>query len=146
VVRNASIDANQKLRDHGKIGAYDDAMPKGDGWVGSWPIAGGTFGKTSLYVRQNDGGQLCNRAVVKDADYKFGQYHNNIWNANWFWVKDRNEQDVPVEVKIMSDLRGRVGAEHAVKILNWRVATVRQLYRLYLEVRWHKFTHARIMN
>jgi serine/threonine protein kinase len=99
-----------------------------------------------LYIRQNDGGQLCNRIVVKDTDYKFGQYHNNIWNANWFWVKHRNEQDVPVEVKTMSDLRGRVGAEHAVKILNWHIATDRQLYRLYLEVRWHMFTHARIMD
>jgi hypothetical protein len=100
----------------------------------------------SLYIRQNDVGQLCNRIVVKDTDYKFGQYHNNIWNANWFWVKHRNEQDVPVEVKTMSDLRGRVGAEHAVKILNWHIATDRQLYRLYLEVRWHMFTHARIMD
>jgi hypothetical protein len=99
-----------------------------------------------LYIRQNDGGQLCNRIVVKDADYKSEQDQNDPWNANWFWVKHRSEGDVPVEVQTMSDLRGRVGAEYAVETLNWRIATDRQFYRLYLEVRWHRFTHAQIMD
>jgi hypothetical protein len=45
VVRDASNEANQELRDHRKIGAYEDAMPKGDGWVGSWPLGGGNFGR-----------------------------------------------------------------------------------------------------
>jgi hypothetical protein len=57
-------------------------------------------------------------------------------------LDDRSPQpeDPCRKVKAMSDLRGRVGAEYAVRILNWRVASDLRLYRLYLEVRWHNPT------
>jgi hypothetical protein len=140
-VRIASNHANQ-MRDYGQIGVYEDATPKGDGWVGSWPIGSGTFGKTYRYIRQNDSGQLCNRIVVKDAVYNYGLYEINLWEnvEKWFWMTDRHNRKILVEVKAMSDLRGRVGAEYAVRILNWRVASDLRLYRLYLEVRWHNPT------
>jgi hypothetical protein len=85
-VRDASNEANQ-MRDHGQIGVYEDARPKGEGWVGSWHIGGGTFGKTSLYTRQNDRGQLCNWVVVKNAVYNPDIHANNLWNnaEKWFW-------------------------------------------------------------
>lgn len=40
----------------------------------------------------------------------------------------------------MSDLRGKNGSEFIVKLLSWRMAKERRLYRLYLEVRIQRAT------
>jgi hypothetical protein len=49
-------------------------------------------------------------------------------------VKNHQDEKVPVEVQTMSDLRGKNGSEFIVRLLNWRMAKERRLYRLYLEV------------
>jgi len=56
-------------------------------------------------------------------------------------VKNDKDENVPVEVQTMSDLRGRNGSEFIVKLQNWRMAKERRLYRLYLEV-WIKLATA----
>jgi hypothetical protein len=53
-------------------------------------------------------------------------------------VKDHRDQSIPIEVQTMSDLRGKNGSEFIVKLLNWRIAKERRLYRLYLEYEFNR--------
>ena len=125
------MESNENVARHDKVDMYDGRKPQGERWVGSWPLGSGTFGSTHLFVQQDENGRIYNRVVVKDCDYE----QHGIWDDEWFWLKDHRDQDVPVEVKTMSDLRGRNGSEFIVKLLGWRIAKERRLYRLYLEVR-----------
>lgn len=137
-VRAANDKSIEAVKEHNRITSYEDAIPAGEGWVGCWPLGTGAYGKTHLYKRQNKHGQICNNLVVKDCDYGLDPGQRYMWdNMGWLWATDRNEPTIPVEVQTMSDLRGRNGAEFVVKILNWRIARERRLYRLYLEVRYN---------
>jgi hypothetical protein len=136
-VWNSTSQANRDLARYDEFTTYKSALPREDGWVGSWPLGSGSYGATHLFVRQDRSGQICNRVVTKDCDYNrpdrpdFGL----LWStAKWFWRKDHRDKDIPTEVKAMSDLRGKIGSEFVVKILNWRIAEKRKFYRLYLEV------------
>ena len=103
--------------------------------MGSWPLGTGTFGSTHLFIRKNEHGQICNRIVIKNCDFDQSERQRRIWDhEKWFWVKDHSDQSIPIEVQTMSDLRGKNGSEFIVKLLNWRIAKERRLYRLYLEV------------
>ena len=124
-------ESNEDVARHDNVQMYESPQPQGERWVGSWTLGSGAFGNTRLFIQQDGNGQICNRVVVKDCDLEY----QGAWNAKkWFWLKDHRDQDIPVEVKTMSDLRGRSGAEFIVKLLSWRIATERRLYRLYLEV------------
>jgi hypothetical protein len=124
-------ESNEDVARHDNVQMYESPQPQGERWVGSWPLGSGAFGNTRLFVQQDGNGQICNRVVVKDCDCE----NQGDWDdKEWFWLKDHRNQDIPVEVKTMSDLRGRSGAEFIVRILSWRIARERRLYRLYLEV------------
>ena len=123
-------ESNENVATHDKVDMYETPKPQGERWIGSWPLGSGTFGSTHLFIQQDENGQICNRVVVKDCDYE----KQEIWDQEWFWLKDHRDQDIPVEVKTMSDLRGKIGSEFIVKLLSWRIAKERRLYRLYLEV------------
>jgi len=135
-VRNTSARANRDLAIHDNLATYESPLPHGDGWTGSWPLGSGSFGSAQLFVQQNTSGQICNRVVVKDCDYDRPGFYEDLWNSKrwWFWLKDLRDKDIPVEVKTMSTLRRRIGSEYVVKLLSWRIAEERKLYRLYLEV------------
>lgn len=133
--RDGNKVANESMKEDSQMATYEDAIPSGEGWMGSWPLGAGAYGRTLLYVRQNNRGRIDNRVVVKDCDYNLTRNGRELWDQlGWFWVTSHQNQEVPIEVQTMSDLRGRVGAEFVVKILNWRIARERRLYRLYLEV------------
>ena len=123
-------ESNENVATHDKVDMYETPKPQRERWMGSWPLGSGTFGSTHLFIQRDENGQICNRVVVKDCNYEGSE----IWDQEWFWLKDHRDQDVPVEVKTMSDLRGRIGSEFIVKLLSWRIAKERRLYRLYLEV------------
>ena len=124
------MESNENVARHDKVDMYDGPKPQGERWVGSWPLGSGTFGSTHLSIQQDENGQIRNRVVVKDCDYE----DQEIWDQKLFWLKDHRDQDIPVEVRTMSNLRGRIGSEFIVKLLSWRIAKERRLYRLYLEV------------
>jgi len=136
-VWDQNIEANRNFARHDQVSAYESAMPRGEGWVGSWPLGSGSFGKTHLFVQQNSRGQICNRIVVKDCDHDRTDGTRKLWAAKWFWLKDHRDRAIPVEVKTMSDLRGKIGSESIVKIMSWCIVNERKLYRLYLEVSTH---------
>lgn len=134
--RIANGKSTEAVKEHNQLTSYEDAMAAGEGWLGCWPLGAGAYGKTHLYTRLNKHGQICNKIVVKDCDFGLDAGQRYMWdNMGWLWATDRNQPNVPVEVQMMSDLRGRIGAEFVVKILNWRIARERRLFRLYLEVR-----------
>lgn len=134
-VRAGNIKSHESSVGNEDVAGYESAIAHGDGWVGSWPLGSGTFGRAHLFVRQSGRGQICRRLVVKDCDYESGTAQRDIWDLfDWFWVKDHRDQDIPVEVKTMSDIRGKIGSEFIVRILNWRLAKDIRLYRIYLEV------------
>ena len=129
------IQSNDNVAEYDKIDMYESPMPRAGGWVGSWPLGTGTFGSTHLFIRKNEHGQTCNRIVIKNCDFDQSERQRRIWDdEKWFWVKDHRDQSIPIEVQTMSDLRGKNGSEFIVKLLNWRIAKERRLYRLYLEV------------
>ena len=82
-----------------------------------------------------DTGDIINRVVVKDCDFNQNEDTRDNWeNDPSLFGQNDDGRKVPTEVLTMFDLRGKQGSEYIVKILNWRIASKRRLYRLYLEV------------
>ena len=93
------------------------------------------MGKTQLFVRHDRNFNTTQRVAIKDTE--FGRWDSAmlIWDEDkGFWSIDRNGKRVPTEVKTMYDLRGCHGSEYIVRILNWRIARRRKVYRIYMEV------------
>ena len=139
VVWDDLMHANDAVAKHDRLEDYESPVPRVESWVGSWPLGSGASGTTHLFVNQNEHGQICNRVVIKNCDNDQNDYQRRLWDRrdtdnNWSWVRDHRGQKIPVEVKTMSDLRGKNGSEFIVKLLNWRISNARRLYRLYLEV------------
>jgi serine/threonine protein kinase len=118
------LDGQQTLaKDYGLEGA----LPQGSHWTGGWLIGSGGFAKAYLYVQHNDNGTITNRVVAKDSDHR----GDAAWGTECNWFVEPDRERIPMEVKTMFDLRGRLGSEYILKILNWRMSTKNRLLRIY---------------
>jgi hypothetical protein len=126
---------NARLRELTGTENLEDAIPNVKDWIGSWYLGAGSFGRASMYAQLSDTGDIINRVVVKDCDSNQNKETRDNWkNDPSLFTPNDDGRTVPTEVLTMFDLRGKQGSEYIVKILNWRIATKRRLYRLYLEV------------
>ncbi|KAI7392769.1 hypothetical protein KC336_g16449, partial [Hortaea werneckii] len=107
-------------------------------WVGAWKFAiDGSFGKTSLWVRQDSNGLINDRCVIKDTIVE-----DDLWKSKLFFAKDprypeSEERTLPIEVAAHAALRPLEGSDTIIKMRNWRMASERMMYRLYLEFAPH---------
>lgn len=127
-------EAMGNLDERYNLRSYEKPFLGQPGWLGGWFLGEGAFGRAQLYLRQDDSGNVSNEVVVKDCDFDQDRQSRLHWEYPSLWTTDGRGRSVPTEVKTMIDLRGRQGSEYIVKLLNWRIATERRLYRLYLEV------------
>ena len=136
-------DINERLRELTGTENLDDAIPNEKDWIGSWHLGAGSFGRAPMDAQLSNTGSIINRVVAKECDFNRDKDTRDTWdNDPSFSSKNDNKVKVPTEVLTMFDLRGKKGSEYVVKILNWRIATKRRLYRLYLEVSvsvWHRW-------
>lgn len=119
-------DERQRLTNKHKL---ESALPRGAHWTGGWVIGSGTFAKAYLYVQHDQNGTTTNRVVAKDCDYN----GHGAWDFACSWSKTPDGKSVPMEVKTMFDLRGRLGSEYVLKIINWRMSMKDRFYRIYTE-------------
>ncbi|RMY03057.1 hypothetical protein D0868_07657 [Hortaea werneckii] len=95
-------------------------------WVGAWKFAiDGSFGRTSLWVKQDN--------TVLPV---------NQWNSKLCFAKDprypeSEERTLPTEVAAHAALRPLEGSNTIIRMRNWRLASERRMYRLYLEFAPH---------
>ncbi|KAI7284134.1 hypothetical protein KC345_g2454 [Hortaea werneckii] len=107
-------------------------------WVGAWKFANdGSFGKTSLWVKQDSNGMINDRCVIKDTVLPV-----NMWNSKLHFAKDprypeSEERNLPTEVAAHAALRPLEGSDTIIKMRNWRMASEQKIYRLYLEFAPH---------
>jgi hypothetical protein len=132
--RNHSAIRNRLRQQTGTEG-LQHAIPETRDWIGPWHLGAGSFGRASMYAKLSDTGDIIDRVVVKDCDHDQNADVRETWDEgpSFFSLND-DEEEVPTEVLTMFDLKGKQGSEYIVKILNWRIASERRLYRLYLEV------------
>ncbi|RMY55064.1 hypothetical protein D0865_04379 [Hortaea werneckii] len=107
-------------------------------WVGAWKFAiDGSFGRTSLWVKQDSSGLINDRCVIKDTVLSV-----NSWNSKLCFAKDprypeSDERTLPTEVAAHAALRPLEGSDTIIRMRNWRLASERRMYRLYLEFAPH---------
>jgi hypothetical protein len=135
VTKRTNRKINARLRELTGTENLEDAIPNVKDWIGSWYLGAGSFGRASMYAQLSDTGDIVNRVVVKDCDFNQNEDTRDNWeNDPSLFGQNDDGRKVPTEVLTMFDLRGKQGSEYIVKILNWRIASKRRLYRLYLEV------------
>ena len=133
--RKTNGDLNNRLEELSGTDTLESAIPQIGNWIGSWFLGSGSFGRASMFLELSDSGDITNRVVVKDCDFNETKRNRDQWdNDPSFFSQDHTGAWIPTEVMTMFDLRGKQGSEYIVKILNWRIARKRRLYRLYLEV------------
>jgi hypothetical protein len=89
----------------------------GSGWIGQWPLGGGSFGTASLHVKQDASGHIVDvscdlftaithradivplqRIVIKNTVFKNRTLH--VWNWKELWTDDGGPKDlnsIPIE-------------------------------------------------
>ena len=135
--RGKNDEINEKMLDVTGTSRLEKAFPEPGNWIRSRHLGAGSFGAASLYLKFSDSGNIINRVVVKDCDYDQTAEKRHLWDGveqKSMWTTDHRGAKIPMEVATMFDLRGRIGSEYVVRILNWRMAEKRRLFRLYLEV------------
>lgn len=104
-------------------------------WTGPWFLGFGAFGRALMYTQLSETGDIINRVVVKECDHNQTEEDRYLWDHDpSLFSRDDDGTKVPTEVVTMFDLRGKQGSGYIVKILNWRIAGRRRLFRIYLEV------------
>ncbi|KAI7026473.1 hypothetical protein KC355_g641 [Hortaea werneckii] len=131
-LRHDSIDLEQNIRQLADdLRREHGASPS---WVGAWKFAiDGSFGRTSLWVKQDSSGLINDRCVIKDTVLSV-----NSWNSKLCFAKDprypeSEERTMPTEVAAHAALRPLEGSDTIIRMRNWRLASERRMYRLYLE-------------
>jgi len=73
---------------------------------------------------------------MKDSHYDGARESRTWWKHPRFWATSKGI-NVPMEIKALSDIRGRHESEYVVKILNWTMSEDRLMFRYYMKYAPH---------
>ncbi|TKA33117.1 hypothetical protein B0A50_00670 [Salinomyces thailandicus] len=121
-----------------KLNALDFRRNKYDmalSWVGDWQFSEkGASEAPRLWVKEDMNGSIIDRVVIKDTRMKRQRWKDK---RNFFSKFPRpphpNAREIPNEIVAMLALSSCEGLENPVIIRDWRMATKRKTYRIYME-------------